>query len=95
MSLNNSYFWADVEEAVDGQNRVASVLNSLGKESVAAALQEPFQKEVCRRVQEGLLAVGSTDILGWANRSEVFHFLGSKEACLQAALDVFFPLKRT
>lgn len=42
MSLNNSYFWADVEEVVDGQNRVASVLNSLGKESVAAALQEPF-----------------------------------------------------
>lgn len=72
---NDSHLWADVEEAVDGQNGVGSVLNSLGKEPMAAALQETFQQKVWRCIQEGLLAVRGTDILGRADRSKVFHFL--------------------
>lgn len=90
---NSSHLWADVEEAVDGQNRVGSVLNGLGKEPVAAALQEPFQQKVWRCIQEGLLAVRGTDILGWANQSKVLHFLDRKEACLQVVLDVFFCMQ--
>lgn len=88
---NGSHLWADVEEAVDGQNRVGSVLNRLGKEPVAAALQEPFQQEVWRCIQEGLLAVRGTHILGGADRSKVFHFL-DRRACLQVQLVFVFLL---
>lgn len=56
---------------------------------MAAALQEPFQQKVWRCIQEGLLAVRGTDILGWANRSQVFHLLDRKEARLQVVLDGF------
>lgn len=69
------YLWADVEVAVDGQNWVVSVLNSLRKESVAAALQEPFKQELGRGVQEGLFAVWGTNILGRADWGGVFYFL--------------------
>lgn len=39
----HSNLWADVEVAVDGQNWVVSVSNSLWKQTVAAALQESFK----------------------------------------------------
>ena len=71
----SSYLWADVEVAVNGQNGVVSVLNSLRKQSVAAVLQEPFQQELGWSIKEGLLAVWGTNILGRADRSEVFYFL--------------------
>lgn len=75
----SSYLWADVEVAVDGQNWVVSVLNSLRKESVAAALQEPFKQELGRGVQEGLFAVWGTNILGRADWGGVFYFLEREE----------------
>lgn len=58
---------------------------------MAAALQEPFQQEVWRCIQEGLLAVRGTHILGGANQSKVFHFL-DRRACLQAQLVFVFLL---
>lgn len=65
---------ADVEVAIYGQNWVVSVLNSLRKQSVAAALQEPFQQELGRGIQQGLLAVWGADILGRADWCGVFYF---------------------
>lgn len=71
----SAHLRADVEVAVDGQNRVAPVLNGLREQSVAAALQEPFEQELGRGVQEGLLAVRGANILWRADRGGVFHLL--------------------
>lgn len=78
----SSYLRADVEVAVDGQNWVVSVLNSLWKESVAAALQEPFKEELGRSIQEGLLTVWGTNILGRADWGGVFYFLEREQSSL-------------
>lgn len=76
----SSYLRADVEVAVDGQNWVASVLNGLWKQSVAAALQEPFQQELGRGIEEGLLAVWGADVLGRADQSRVLYFLEREDS---------------
>lgn len=47
---------------------------------MAAALQEPFEQELGRGVQEGLLAVWGANILEWADWGGVFYFLESEES---------------
>lgn len=71
----SAHLRADVEVAVDGQNWVVPVLNGLRKQSVAAALQEPFKQELGRGVQEGLLAVWGANVLRRADCGGVFYFL--------------------
>lgn len=49
---------------------------------MAAALKEPFEQELGWGVQEGLLAVRGTNILGWADCGRVFYFLEREEISL-------------
>lgn len=46
---------------------------------MAAALQEPFQQELGRGIQEGLLAVWGANILGRADWGGVFYFLETEQ----------------
>lgn len=49
---------------------------------MAAALQEPFEQELGRGVQESLLAVWGANVLEWADQGGVFYLLESEESSL-------------
>lgn len=49
---------------------------------MAAALQEPFKEELGRGIQEGLLTVWGTNILGRADWGGVFYFLEREQSSL-------------
>ncbi|TNN67580.1 hypothetical protein EYF80_022253 [Liparis tanakae] len=73
--VGGAHLRADVEVAVDGQNWVAFVPDGHREQPVAAALQEPLQQKLSRRVQEGLLAIRGANVLRRADSGGVSHFL--------------------
>lgn len=60
---------------------------------MTAALQEPFQQELGWGVQERLLAVWGTDVLGRADWSGVFYFLERERKCFTKREDKQKSLK--
>ena len=84
-----SHLWAEVEVAVDGQHRVAGVVDCLGEKPVAAALQELLQQELGRGGQQRVLVVRGTHVLRGADGGGALQALqrGERWADLRNDLD--------
>lgn len=72
------YLWAEVEVAVDGQDRVSAVTEGQRKETVATGLQKLLQQELSRRRQQRVFTVRSAHILRCTHTHRGLHPLQHK-----------------
>lgn len=73
IDVTHRNLWADVQVAVDGQDGVVPVLDGHREQSVAAALEKLLEEELCWSIQQRLLTVRGTHVLGRADQSQVLH----------------------